>query len=109
MASQTSTQKTAPIAINSSRMSAPQRDGGRRFEVGPPSFGANGSVARADLSCQSCQHSGAKCVASDDEEACTACVAVGSECSLTTLSPQTRKRKLESNSNANAESSFKRG
>jgi hypothetical protein len=107
MAAKKSAQRTAHIPIpsrmNQFGSTSQQRDGNRLFDLGPPSFTNNAAA----VSCQSCHISGAKCIAMDDGSSCTACVGAGSECSFMTLSPQSRKRKLDSN--VNAEANFKKG
>lgn len=102
MAAKKSAERATPIPIasrmNHSGSSSQQREVNQFFELGPPSFPQNTAV----VPCHSCHASGAKCVAMGDDNSCNACVAAGLECSFITLSPQSRKRKLDPNFNAEA-------
>lgn len=105
-------QRTAPIAI-APKPPRPEPASGRqesfpRFELGgslQTRSSAPGSISRSASTsingasvppCQACRHAGTRCTMSstDDEEGCIPCQVNGCDCSLTSTSPPSRKRKL---------------
>jgi hypothetical protein len=107
MAQHTSVQRTAPIAI-APKPPRPEpatfrQDSFHRFEIGPGSLHARGSVESPSMigsslpSCQACRFAGIRCTMNDEEDMCSQCQVNGSECSLSS-SPASRKRKLNGDS-----------
>ncbi|TQV97435.1 nitrogen regulatory protein OTam [Cordyceps javanica] len=120
MASGNPSKPSVPININHRRPSAQATPSGshrphqNRFELGPPSLQDRSgfetiaeSSSAAAMTCQTCQQFGFRCVTRDDTDSCTPCVDAGAECSLLTLSPQSRKRKQQGE--PFAEGTVKRG
>ncbi|XWW98810.1 hypothetical protein V2A60_006813 [Cordyceps javanica] len=120
MASGNPSKPSVPINISHRRPSAQATPSGshrphqNRFELGPPSLQDRSgfetiaeSSSAAAMTCQTCQQFGFRCVTRDDTDSCTPCVDAGAECSLLTLSPQSRKRKQQGE--PFAEGTVKRG
>ncbi|PSR97389.1 fungal-specific transcription factor domain-domain-containing protein [Coniella lustricola] len=95
--------RSAPIAIAPKPSRFANRSGGIQQDIFPGSFHHSGfdtpdsagspSAGFPAWPCEACQQRRLKCVMNDDDDACLACRARGTECSLVG-SPPPRKRKL---------------